>query len=297
MIPALTALLLGAQAPAAASELEQLATLRASDEACALFNQAERALLDAAIARSRDDAVRAGAAPERLDALEGQRAALPCADDGLAVLSADHRARIYELAGFTEIRFAGVHRAWIVDRRPPRRGAGPAWQVLQSTPLSAANFGVARLDGAPSFVLAFNAAEPFASAVLVMRDPARQTYPIDFTAGGLLAAPGGDPASAWGAPPSEERRYLATDRLAPDIAATLAPASGDPARGFVFTDDALGAMAQLTPREGVAVELRDRSGDIAERYWFEVGGLRAALAMQAVPLSQAAASEARSVSP
>lgn len=270
-----------------ASELEQLATLRVSDEACGVFSQAERALLDAAIARTRDDAVRAGAAPQRLDRVEAARRPLPCADAGLAELATAHRARISDLAGFTEIRFDGASRVWIVNRRPPRRGAGPGWRVLQSAP-GTANFGVAHIEGEPVFALAFNADAPAASAVLVMRDPARQAYPVDFTAGGLLAAPGGDPASAWGAPPSQERRWLAADRMAPETAAALAPASGDPARGFLFSEDALAEMAQLTPREGVAVELRDRAGDISERFWFEVGALRAALAMQAVPLVQEA---------
>ena len=291
MKPVLIAFLLSAQAPTAPSELEQLTTLRAGDEACALFNQVERALLEAAIARTRDDAVRAGAAPESLDALEEQRSPLPCTDDRLTRLGADHRARIGELVGFTEIRFEGVNRVWVVDRRPPRRGAGPSWRVSQSTSEATAIFGVARLDGEPAFALAFNAEAPFASAVLVMRDAARQPYPIDFTANGLLAPPGGDPASAWGAPPSQESRWLAADRLNAETAAALAPASGDPARGFVFTQEALTTMAQLTPREGVSIELRDRAGDIAARYWFEVGALRAALAMQAAPLVQETASE------
>ena len=289
MLPALTALLLGAQAPALASELEQLATLRASDVACGVFSQAERALLDAAIARARDDAVRAGTAPERLDQVEAARPALPCAEAALAELAAGHRARISELAGFTEIRFDGVSRVWVVDRRPPRRGAGPGWRMLQPAPGAAANLGVARIEGEPVFALAFNADAPAASAVLVMRDRARQGYPIDFTAGGLLAAPGGDPTSAWGAPPGEERRWLAADRMAADAAAALAPASGDPARGFIFTEEALAEMAQLTPREGVSIELRDRAGDVSERFWFEVGAFRAALAIQAVPLVQEAA--------
>lgn len=285
MIPALTALLLATQAPGDAPELTGLAVLRAGDDACALFNNAQRALLEAAIARASDDAVLGGADPETLDdALARQTIVPACTDARLATLARDHLARIEDLASFTEISFQGTARAWIVDRRPARRNAPPRWRVVQNTGAADAAFGVAEVDGSLQFALAFNSEDRLSSAVLIARDLDRMAHPIDFTAGGLLAPPGRDGASAWGAPMGQDRRFVAQDRLAADAAAALAPASGDPARGFVFSEDALLWLTRLTPREGVAIELRDRAGDIHDIIWFEVGSLQAALAMQAVPL-------------
>jgi len=285
MIPALTALLLAAQAPGDAPELTSLAVLRAGDDACALFNGAQRALLEAAIARASDDAVLTGADPESLNAALARQTIVPaCTDARLANLARDHLARIESLASFTEISFQGSARTWIVDRRPARNLAPPRWRVVQRTGPADAAFGVAEINEALELTLAFNSIDGLSSAVLVARDRDRLAHPMDFTAGGLLAPPGRDGASAWGAPQGQDRRFVAQDRLSEEAAAALAPASGDPARGFVFSQDTLVWLTQLTPREGVAIELRDRAGEIVSVLWFEVGSLQAALAMQAVPL-------------
>jgi hypothetical protein len=94
--------------------------------------------------------------------------------------------------------------------------------VVQNTAAADAAFGVAEIDGA-LFALAFNSDDRLSSAVLIARDPERMAHPIDFTAGGLLAPPGRDGASAWGAPMGQDRRFVAQDRLAADAAAALAP--------------------------------------------------------------------------
>jgi hypothetical protein len=51
--------------------------------------------------------------------------------------------------------------------------------------------------------------------------------------------------------------------------------------------DGLTRLAALTPREGVAVELRDMTGRVTHRFWFEIGALRAAMALQAMPVTPA----------
>ncbi len=281
----LAALALALQAPADAPDLVSLSVLKAGDEACAVFDDAERALLDAAIARGLDDAVLAGSDPEALEAALARQTIVPrCNDARLANLARDHRARIEGLATYTELSFQGRARTWIVDRRPARTNTQPRWRVSQRTAAGDAIFGVAELGEDLQLVLAFNSETPFASAVIVARDQDRQPYPVDFTAGGLLDPPGRDGASAWGPSTGMTQRFLATDRLSAEAAATLAPASGFEARGFVFAPESLAALAQLTPREGVAIELRNRAGDVASQIWFEVGALQAALAMQAVRL-------------
>ncbi len=285
MTPVLAALLLATQAQGDLPDLTSLSVLRAGDDACGLFDNAERALLDAAIARASDDAVLGGADPEQLDRQLAQQTRVPaCGDARLSGLVNAHHDRIDGLSTYTEIRFQGSARAWIVDRRPSRANALPRWRVVQRTGQGDAAFGVAEVGEDLQFALAFRSETPLSSAVLVARDPDRQGYPIDFTAGGLLPPPGRDGASAWGASVGQTQRFMAQERLETDVAANLAPAAGIPARGFIFSPDSLAFLTQLTPREGVAIELRDRSGDVVSLIWFEVGSLQAALAMQAIPL-------------
>lgn len=296
MTPVLIAITLLAQsaaspppAPAAPPDLAALVTLRTADEACALFDPARRALLEASIAQSRDDQVRAGIDPRRLDTAEQRLAAATrpnCADPVIAGLAADHTARVQQLAGYSDLTFPGIHRRWLVDRGATRsvHASQARWRVSQRDMDATAWFGVYEREGAMHLALAYNGDTPAARAALIFRDPARQAYPIDFSAGGLLAPPDNDPAASWGAGLRGQMRVLAAGRLDADSAARLAPAGGAPARGFTFPQSALAPIAHLTPRESVGVELFDATGRVAERIWFEVGALRAALAMQAVPL-------------
>ncbi|XBQ15121.1 MAG: hypothetical protein ABL308_09120 [Oceanicaulis sp.] len=257
--------------------------LRAADSACALFAPAERALLDALVALARDDAVRGGADPAALDRYEASAGAPDCDGPLTARLAEGHRAQIDRLAPLTEIAFPGRHQHWISERR--RRGA-PDWRVRQSTAEAEATLGLAPGEEEDRFVLAYRAEAAPAFAVIVFRDPARQAHPLDFTAGGLLPAPGGDPVSAWGGGARAEIRIPASGRLDPDTAARLAPAGGAPARGFVFPDRALRAMTHLTPRDGVRVEFTGADGRPAGAYWFETGMLNAALAVQGIALPE-----------
>ena len=286
MTPVLAALTLAlAQTSAPVSpDLGELLALRAGDAACSLFDAPERALLDAAIARSRDDRVRAGADPA---ALTGAAPAPACSDPDLARLSADHLARIDALSGYTELSFPGVTASWRVDRTPRRATSlGPIWRVAQRHTSGQAWFGVYDTPQGPAIGIAFNADTRAARAVLAFRDPARQAHPIDFTAEGLLEAPDGDPAAAWGAGARAQRRVSAAARMEIELAQALAPAGGAPARGFIFPDAVLTQLSNLTPREGVAVELYDPAGRVEARYWFEIGALKAGLAMQALPINQ-----------
>jgi hypothetical protein len=292
MTPALAALsLLAAQpaAPDAAPGLGDLWRLEAGDQACSLFDAPARALLDAAIARARDDEVRSGVDPHRIDAARARLRApdgSDCTDPDLLALAADHEARIAQLAAYSDLTFPGVHRQWRVDRGPVRMGRAsePRWRVSQRDGAGEAWFGVFEQDGEMRLAVAFNTDAGYARSALAFRDPARQAYPMDYTAGGLLPAPDGDPAAAWGAGARAIARTAASARLDGAVAAALAPAGGAPARGFVFPDTVLQRLAGLTPREAVAIELYDRTGAVTGRLWFEIGALRAALALQAIPL-------------
>lgn len=292
MTPALTALALLATQPAAAESvpgLDQLWLLRAGDEACSVFEPPARALLDAAIAQARDDQVRAGADPRRLDDAHRRLTASgapACSDPVIAQLAEDHHHRIADLSLYSDLTFPGVARQWRVDRGLVRagRGAEPRWRVAQTTHGGEAWFGVFEQNGEMHLAVAFNDDERHTRSALAFRDARRQPYPMDFTAGGLLPAPDGDPAAAWGAGPRSQTRATASGRMDETTAGHLAPASGEPARGFLYPDTVLQRLAALTPREAVAIELYGRSGEIKRRFWIEVGALRAALAMQTIPL-------------
>lgn len=293
MTPALAALsLIAAQAQLPAQpSLDQLWLLQAGDDACAFFEPPGRALLDAAISRARDDEVRAGVEPRRLDAAQRtlrSRGQPACTDAALERLVDDHRSRIAALADYSDLTFPGTERQWRVDRGPvrPGRAAEPRWRVSQLTRDGEAWFGVYEVDGEMHLAVAFNDPVRYARSALSFRDREREPYPLDFTAGGLLPAPDSDPAASWGAGARGLRRSTASGRMSDEAAAYLAPAGGAPAHGFEFPETALRSLAELTPRDGAAIELYDRTGVVVRRIWVEIGALKAALALQAIPLPE-----------
>lgn len=279
LLPLLLALSLG-QSGAADAYAGRVA-LAAADTPCGFFSPAERALLDALTARSRDDAVRAGSAPDALDRFETRHRAPPASCETLAADAEAHRLHAEHLAATPEIQFPGLHQAWISERR--RRGA-PVWRVHQTSAVAPARLGVSPIRREDLLVLALRSGEEPAAVRLVMRDPGRQREPLDFTAGGLLPAPYDDPLSAWGAAAGAERRFSASLRLSAEDAARLAPASGAAAYAFAFPDRAIEALRALAPRDGVRAEVIGRRGDLVETLWFEAGMFNAALAVLALPL-------------
>jgi hypothetical protein len=239
---------------------DQLAVLRASDDACGLFSQAQRALLDAAIARTRDDAVLAGADPEQLDRIAGARRALPCADVRLTELAAAHRA---------------ASRSGELHRNPLSGSAASGSSTAARAPWGAAALARGAITPpatqpsawrgltASLFALAFNSDAP-ASAVLVARDPAAGLSDR-FHRWRFVGCAGPRSAPAPGAPRRARNAALSPGPLAADTAAALAPASGDPARGFHVLTRQPALADPAHPARRRAIELRDRAGDISER--------------------------------
>lgn len=290
MTPAFYALAtaLTLQAGAAQSAPEELASLellRAGDRQCSFFEDAERALLDAAISRTRNDLVLAGLDPESIQVGPNPSGLPACDDPVLQALREGHRARTAELAQFTELTFPGQAGRWWVDRTPPIGARATAeWRVVQTQEGVDAAFGVFDAGEGPSLGFAFRADARPARAELAWRNSQRQSAPIDFTAGGLLAPPDNAPAASWGAGARAQSRTGANARVSEQVAANLAPAGGQSAYGFVFDDAVVQTLADLTPREGFVVIVYDARGEVSQRVWFEVGGLKAALAMQAIEL-------------
>lgn len=287
--PALAALFLASTPPPPATDHDALLRLRAGDEACALLTGVERSFLDIVLDQLRDDAVMAGADEAMLSRYERAARTPACDDASLASSAGAHRARLAELAELTQPLLPGRRQAWTV--RPPAMTGRPGWRVMQMLGDQPAAFGLyeARSARAPALALRAEALAP--RAVMVMRDPARQSAPVDRTLGGLRPAPGGDALSAWGAYAGAEQRFMANGRLAPETAEHLAPAGGAPAYGFTFPDEALSALSALTPREGVRIDLLRLDGRVTRSVWIEVGALRAALLLASE--ADARAAEAR----
>lgn len=291
MLPAVSSLLLAASALALSQQTSEAGaifadrlTLRAADDACVLLAPTERILLDGLIDRSLDDAIRAGDDREQLNAFEANysRAPRDCDSPLLQGLVDAHRLQTDALAQTPEIDFPGIHQSWISTRS---RNRPIAWPVSQIHSGGQAVFGLVYNDeDALVLTLAMRASEPAAFAVMVVRNPDRQGEPLDFTAGGLLPAPANDPISAWGGAAGAQSRYFAAERLSAEIASLLAPASGETPFGFQFGREALEGLLELSPREGLRIDLMPIDGGPAQSLWFEVGMLKAALAVQGLAL-------------
>ncbi|MCH8490364.1 MAG: hypothetical protein LAT81_10615 [Oceanicaulis sp.] len=287
--PALAALILAA-APPPPPDHEALLRLRAGDEACALLTPVERSFLDIVLAQLRDDAVVAGADEAMLNRYERAPRVVGCEDPDLHATADAHQMRLNAQAELTQPILPGRRQSWTV--RPPAMAGRPGWRATQMLGDHPAAFGLYEARGARAPALALRAEATAPRAVMVMRDPARQASPVDRTIGGLRPAPGGDPLSAWGAYAGGEQRFMANARLAPNIAEHLAPAGGAPAYGFTFPDEALNALAALTPREGVRIDLVRLDGRVTQSLWIEVGAVRAALLLASEADARAAAARA-----
>ena len=256
-------------------------TLLSADTACSYFTDVERTLLESLIDRSRDDAIRAGDDPERLSRFEAEysRAPRDCDSPILSGLADLHRLRVLDMAQTGRLEFPGVYQSWTsVRSRFEREG----WAVHQTQADANAVFGFV-WDGEDLVpTLAVRREAPPALAMLFIRDVEKQADPIDFSAGGLLPTPSLDPISQWGGTSDALTRFLAAERIGSDSAAQLAPASGEPAFGFAFSPDIIEALLSLTPRESIRIDLVSGTGEPPEQYWFEVGMLKSALAVQAL---------------
>jgi len=260
------------------------------DDSCQLFTATQRQLLDAAVARSRDDAVLSGDPPGQLAQFEArlsQTYTVRCTGAERHPGVVAHREQIERLSAFTQARFEGRHQHWDAWRGDAP-GDAARWRIVQPLSQDRAALGIYQQGDDVGLALALRSPQPPAIAVAHIRDAAREPLPVDLTAGGLLPAPGNDPVSAWGAPSDRQSRIFADRTLTADRAAALAPAGGDTAYGFQFPDALVAQLGGLTPREGIQVDLFDATGAVTARYWVEVGGLNAALAFLSLPLMQTA---------
>ena len=251
------------------------AVMSAADQRCGLFAPEVAAALAAATAQARGAALRAGTAPYVLVQYESTARAkagvVDCRSSDVTTAAARVRTAFSGFAKLTRLSYAGDVAGWAADRNLDRTAR---WRLSQETAFGAdrMSFGLAGSQG-PGALIAVgrfaDGAEPYA-ARLVLRDQSRTTGPYLARYGGGSTAglplpqrlPQGSGLKAFSA--------AARSPAGPD----LLPKGATSGWAFRFPDLAALGLAQLDPREAVAVEFLF-PGDVVRRTYVEVGDFAA----------------------
>jgi hypothetical protein len=269
----------------AANLFYERAVMTAADGACRLFAPDVAMALAASKAQARGAALRSGADPASLTAAEAQAAAAGaagCRSANMAAAAQQVRSAFAGYAHLDRMDFPGEFAAWIAER--PASEAKPRWHVSQRDRFGwdVMLFGLAGqgADRPLTAVASFaDGAQPY-GARLVLRDAATTSGPyldarradID----GHIPIDGRLPPRA-SAQVFEAGEMKPADKalITPDMAGALA---------FEFPQAAGDALAQLDPRETVAVEFlfTGDDGETVRTAYVEVGDFAAAKAFQSI---------------
>jgi hypothetical protein len=277
----------GASEGASATDLfYQRALMIAADGACRLFSPDVRAALAASEAQARGAALRSGADPTMLAGLEAKASAAAVAGDcrssGMAAAAQRVRTAFDGYARLSRLEFAGEFAPWTAERTT--LGDEPRWRVSQRDRFGwnlmvfglAAERGDVSLTAVASFA---DGARPY-GARLVMRDTSLTERPYLDASKADIA--GRIPIDARLPPRSAVRVFAAQDmaRAEPGLKA----AGMSDAWAFRFPPAANDALAELDPREAVAVEFLfpGVGGEGVRVAYVEVGDFAAARAFQAI---------------
>ena len=283
---AAAALALGAAgAPAWAGvggALYERALMTAAGQRCALFAPAVSAALDAGRAQARNAALRSGTGAEALDAVERRAEAAaartPCDSPDLKVAAARVRDAFEGFASLTRMTYPGEVADWRADRAS---GRAARWRLAQQARSGGDRviFGLAGRggEGQPMAVADFADGRAPYAARLVMRDATRSSGPY-------LKRRAGEPLRSV-----ELSRRLPPSALTVFTAEARSPAGSDLADkemqgawAFRFPAAAAARLAELDPREAIAVEFLFTSRDEeARRVYLEVGDFAAGRAFLA----------------
>lgn len=285
---------LGAHAAADAASPAQTAFVErtrvaALAERCDGLSAGARTALEAGRLQARGALLRAGATPQRLDAiadaLADQVSAELACDDPLV---ANEFARLEDAhAGWRaelQAHFPARHTAWVATR--PRFDVPPMWAVKQtradddvSVTVGRSTAGVDGGDLALTVLVATNAGVPV-SARLIVRDVVLAPDLMDPTFNRLIkgASASLDPLSDWLPPRSMCHAVWAADRLR-DLSAFTVPGDPEPSAAFTFDDDVWETVLELDTREafGIELDVRTDNGSVATTtVLFEVGDVASA---------------------
>lgn len=225
--------------------------MTAADSRCDLFTPEVSAALAAGAAQARSAALRSGADVRSLatreTAARRYAAQLNCKSPKVLAEAARVQQAFSGYARVTRMTYPGDAAGWRADR-----GSGKAarWRLAQDAPFAGGRmtFGLAGREGANALVAVADFADgqtPYA-ARLVLRDE-------DRTVGPYLDIRGKNtPLSRRLPPPGATRAYMAEARSEADE--MLAPKGSRDAWAFRFPAAAAQALADLDPREAIAVE-------------------------------------------
>ena len=282
------ALATSAFAGSALDLLYERTVMTSADARCRLFEPAVGAALDASRAQARGASLRAGAANTTIADTErrarSRAAATPCGSRDMTVAADRVKLAFAGYAKLSRMTWPGDTADWRGDRTLTRKG--PLWRLSQSSAFGADRmvFGLAGEEAPGTLQAAVSFADgrtPYA-ARLVIRDIARAPQPyLDRRKAG---AGGKMPLQARTPPPGATRAIAAESRgVAPD---RLRPTGAKSALTFRFPMRAVDALAELDPREAVAIDFvfTGPRGDEVRRAYVEVGDFAAGRAFLRVPV-------------
>jgi hypothetical protein len=253
--------------------------MTAANQRCGLFTPQLASALASSQAQARGAALRSGATSVGLAQVElrarGKAGAIPCNSPDISKAAERVRTAFDGYSRLQKMNFPGDSAGWLAVRDTSQRG--PIWKLSQSERFgwNSLIFGLAGQGDARALVAVASFsdnAQPYA-ARLIMRDTALASEPylnvLQASSSGHL------PLSARTPPRSATRAYLADARAAADGA--LLPAGTHSGVTFRFPAAAAASMAELDPREAVAVEFLfgGGSGDQVRTAYVEVGDFAA----------------------
>ncbi len=282
------ALATSAFAAGALDLLYERTLMTAADARCRLFEPAIGAALDASRAQARGASLRAGAAAATIAETErrarGRAAATPCGSKDMTVAADRVKLAFAGYARLSRMTWPGDTADWRGDRTITRKG--PMWRLAQNSAFGADRmiFGLAGEEAPGTLQAAVVFADgrtPYA-ARLVLRDQTRAPQPyLDRR----RAGPGGKLPLQARTPPQTATRAIAAEARGVAVE-RLRPTGAKSALTFRFPTRAVDALADLDPREAVAVDFvfTGPRGDEVRRAYVEVGDFAAGRAFLKVPV-------------
>jgi hypothetical protein len=253
--------------------------MTAANQRCGLFTPELASALAAAQAQARGAALRSGASGGALAQLDerarGRAGAVACASPDIVKAAGRVRGAFDGYSRLRRMNFPGDTSDWTANRGVSRLGA--VWKLSQAARFGGASllFGLAGQGDARLLLAVVNFpdnAQPYA-ARLVMRDPALAQEP--YLNAIQVHGKGPLPLDARTPPRSATRGILAEARGAADPA--LWPSGARSGCAFRFPAAAVAALAELDPREAVAIEFLFANGprDEVRTAYLEVGDFAA----------------------
>jgi hypothetical protein len=253
--------------------------MTAANQRCGLFTPDLASALAAAQAQARGAALRSGASSGSLAQLE-ERArvragAVACNSPDVATAAGRVRSAFDGYSRLLKMNFPGDTSDWAASRSVSR--LGPLWKLSQTARFGGASlvFGLAGKDDARVLLAVAHFpddAQPYA-ARLIMRDVSLAPEP--YLNAIHVSAKGPLPLYARTPPRSATRGVMAQARAVAEPA--LLPAGTRSGWEFRFPSSATAALADLDPREAVAIEFLFASGarDTVRTAYVEVGDFAA----------------------